>query len=405
VRAFGTEGYPKSVNNTMLSSAVALMLLTRVQTPPQADIGGKPSTTVRALRLGNYLQLDVMISGKPAKFIVDSGAGLNVITTAAAKRLGIEGGTPIQAGGAGKDSRPAKLVSLPSVKIGDAEVRNDPAIIMDLPPVLACDGLVGYSFLRHFATTFDYDQNQLTFHDAKGFRAPVEAVQSELKIAMNHPHVKGTIAGESGWLLLDTGNGGSVSLYPWFIDKAGLTEKWNASEPRITGKGVGGFVTGRVALGDAFELAGLPAPAGPINLVTAAEGVFAGKENMANVGAEQLRRFVFTLDYPNKKAYFEKSKGYESPFRADGSGVRVDFENNKFSVIAVLKGSPADQAGLKLDDEVVAINGVKAGAGHPILFTRALAGPTGSKVSITYRRNREEKTVELTLENLLPKRN
>lgn len=388
----------------MLSPAIALLLLSRPQSPPKVDLGGKPSVTVSAERLGNYLQLDVMVNGKPAKFIVDSGAGLNVITTAAAKRLGIEGGTTIQTGGAGKESRPAKLVNLESVKIGDAEVRNDPAIVLDLPPVLACDGLVGYSFLRHFASTFDYDQNQLTFHDATRFKAPADATATELKIAMNHPHVKGEIAGESGWFLLDTGNGGSASLYPWFIEKVGLIEKWSASEPRITGKGVGGFVTGRVAKGDPFEMAGQTLPGGPVNLVTAAEGVFAGKENLANIGAEHLRRFVFTLDYPNKKAYFSRSKAYDTPFRMDGSGARVDFEGGKFTIIALLKGSPADRAGLKIDDQVIAINGRKANAQHPILFTLPLSGRTGEKVSITVQRGGNPLTVEIALENLVPVR-
>ncbi len=359
------------------------------------------STVIPAERVGNYLRVNAVVNGKPLKLIVDTGAGLNVLTWEAAKLVGAEGGQNIQASGAGTKTTPAKMVTLPEFRLGDAVVKNEPAVVLTLPEVLHCDGLVGYSFLRHFATTFDYDTNTLTVRKSGAYKPAASETTGDLKIRSNHPHVKGQIAGESGWLLLDTGNSGTTNILKWLVTKQNLVSKWHTSSERIVGKGVGGDLKGFVAISPGFEVQGMTLPAGQVTLDASGAQAFSDTEVMANVGAEHIRRFRMTLDYPANKAFFAKSRGFESPLRVDRSGLRIEPVNGVETVIEVAKGSPAAKAGIMPGDVVVEIDGRKSSEIEPLLFTEPLRLPSGAMVRVKFERGGKAMEVSLTLEDLV----
>lgn len=362
--------------------------------------GGKTSTTVQAEMVSRYFQLDALVNGKPAKLLLDTGAGLNVLTPEAAERLGIKGGIAIQAQGAGNKSTPARLVKLDTFKVGEATVSGEQAVIIPLPEALQCDGLVGYSFLKYFATTFDYANAKLTFADPKAFQVPPQATATELKIAGNHPKVMGSIDGIEGWMTLDTGANGTLTVMSPAVEANKLRERYKVGKPRIAGKGVGGFTMGYFATLQEFKLAGVALPSAPSILSSQTSGALASTDTIANVGAEILNRFVFTLDYAAKKAYFTKTATFDRPYRVDRSGAWIDFSEGSFKLAGVAPDSPAEEAGLKEGDAIVAINGVAVTTIKPLMVSAPLQSPAGTKVKITYKRAGQEETVELTLRDL-----
>ena len=368
--------------------------------PPSFDLGGKPSIMLQADRVGNYLFVNGLVNGQPVRLAVDSGAGLNVLTWEAAKRLGIEGGVETRANGAGTASQKAKIVTLSEFSVGGVTVKNDAAVVVDLPSQLQVDGLVGYSFLRHFATTFDYDNNQLIVHDPASFQPPKSATPSKMRIQSNHPHVTGTMDGVEGWFVLDTGNNGSATVYKWFAEQQQLDHKWKTGAARVAGKGVGGFVMGRRSEAPKFVLAQKTSAAGRLTLDLSGAGAFADKTVIANIGAEHLRRFRFTLDYPHKQAYFEPSMAYSDVFREDRSGIRADFVDGKQVVIDVQKNSPAGRAGIKVGDVLLAINGKPMSEQHPIAAVTAFQAAPGTNVKVQFQSKGETRELELTLEDL-----
>lgn len=95
----------------MISTTVFAILLAQ---GPSADLGGKSEIVVPATRVGNYFFVEAKINGQSLQLIVDSGAGLNVLTRAAADKLKITGGIDVQANGIGKDTTPAKIVTIPN---------------------------------------------------------------------------------------------------------------------------------------------------------------------------------------------------------------------------------------------------------------------------------------------------
>ena len=136
-----------------MNAALGIALLSLFQPQVEAKLPQSGEAVIRAERVGNYLRVKAIVNGKPLQLIVDSGAGLNVLTNEAAKIAGIDGGQAVQATGAGAGVTQARIVTVKEFRVGDAIVKGDAAVVLELPKVLNCDGLVGYSFLRHFATT------------------------------------------------------------------------------------------------------------------------------------------------------------------------------------------------------------------------------------------------------------
>lgn len=374
----------------MISALHILLALGHTQSP---DV-------VPAEMVGPYFQVTARVNGHPLKFIVDTGAGLTVLTPAGAKAAGITGGTPISATGAGGKTIPATLVKLDSVKIGQSEVKGQQAAVIELPPALRCDGLVGYSFLKSFVTSFDYAAPSLTFALPATFQPHPDDKPTEMVVKDNHPNIKCIAAGKEGFFVFDTGATGSLTLNSPFVEENKLRTQFPSRVNRITGKGVGGYVRGDVTIIPEFVIAGFSIKSVPTALASEGSGAFSSKSNLGNVGADIIRRFVLTLDYARGKAYFRKSSLFNAPFDVDRSGLFLDVDETKTFVADVVTGSPADTAGIKKDDVVLSINGIKTSEGHPLEVRRAFRGPAGSKVTVVLLREGKEVTVVVELKDL-----
>ena len=114
---------------------------------------------------GNQVIVDAVIDNSTlVRLVVDTGASIVVISKEVAERLGIaEESTDtdieiIMANGAAVNAKP---VILQSVKIGEAEVKNVPAAILENNVVGGADGLLGMSFLSNFVISVDTSSNKL----------------------------------------------------------------------------------------------------------------------------------------------------------------------------------------------------------------------------------------------------
>src|SRR5215472_15156950 len=81
-----------------------------------------------------------------------------------------------------------------------------------------------------------------------------------------------------------------------------------------------------------------------------------------NVGAGILKRFNIIWGYPHSQIFFEKNKNYSAPDVFDRAGLWVNLSDAGFEIVDVIAGSPAAEAGLKVGDTVIAVNGMKAGS-------------------------------------------
>jgi aspartyl protease family protein len=105
---------------------------------------------------GGHFMSDGAINGKPAYFMVDTGASVVSLGSGDAERLGIDykSGQPVRLSTANGTSMGWRIL-LASVRIGDVEVSNVDAVVGQAPmPYI----LLGNSFLTRFQMRRDNDQ-------------------------------------------------------------------------------------------------------------------------------------------------------------------------------------------------------------------------------------------------------
>ena len=114
---------------------------------------------------GSQIIVDVILEEHVSvRLIVDTGASIVIISNNVASRLGLNDkdiNTVIKIIMADGSEAEAKPVILKSVKVGDAEVKNVQAAILDSKNIGGADGLLGMSFLSNFVIRVDSASNQL----------------------------------------------------------------------------------------------------------------------------------------------------------------------------------------------------------------------------------------------------
>ncbi len=79
----------------------------------------------------------------------------------------------------------------------------------------------------------------------------------------------------------------------------------------------------------------------------------------------------------------------------EGIGIEVEPRDDKIVVVAPIEGSPADRAGVRAGDVVVAVNGKSARGEEMSEIIEEIKGPEGTDVRLTILRDEEERVFDL----------
>jgi clan AA aspartic protease (TIGR02281 family) len=111
--------------------------------------------------IGGWWTIEVVVNDtRTARFLVDTGASVCLISPELARALGVRPGpdTPwVELRGlTGRSQGP--MIRIASLRVGDVEAENVRAVIHDAPGV---DGILGNTFLARFTFTLDPDRRVL----------------------------------------------------------------------------------------------------------------------------------------------------------------------------------------------------------------------------------------------------
>jgi carboxyl-terminal processing protease len=102
----------------------------------------------------------------------------------------------------------------------------------------------------------------------------------------------------------------------------------------------------------------------------------------------------YTVIYwPSQAKQFEKALTNQFT----GIGIRFSKEDESPKVLSVLPDTPAYHSDLEAGDVIVAVNGVGMGRMSPNCVAQSIAGPEGTKVTLTVRHEGEDRTRDITL--------
>ncbi len=322
----------------------------------------------------NVVLIPLVINGSfEMNFILDTGVRTTILTEPLlANFLDLDSMRTIKVRGLG-DGEPldAKLADNVSISLpGGVEGRGFNLLV--LPEGLASYsemfgkpvyGIIGYEIFNRFGVEINYQREYIRLWDP--FRMPKLKRWESMPMILRRgkPYVDATLVDHEGqewekkWLI-DTGASMAVSL---FEDDLSLPH------PHIEaflGKGLNGNVYGKLGRSPAFRIGGFemnevitgfPDP-NALGFSHTTDEVWYG-----NIGAEVISRFRVFFDYPHRMVYIKKTPDLDREFEYNVSGLEILTVGNHydtFIISYVRPGSPAEQAGLMVNDEVLGVNGL-----------------------------------------------
>ncbi len=368
-------------------------------------IGTATSTTVPLRLEERQLLIWASIDGHaPLPFILDTG-GHAILTTLAAKSLGLAAQGTGESGGSGSGTIATHYTRVRIVRIGDAELLDQPFLVIPYPYSFyergkrtPLAGILGLEVFERFAVRIDYGDRLVTLTPLSAFHhgKPGTAVPLMFDDQEDMPVVRAAADGHPGLFGTDTGNAGVLILFGDFLDRTGLSARYSGGL-KTTGQGTGGSNTGQIQTLHRFTLAGHDMHDIPSLFTHMASGSFASSTQAGNFGLIVLSRFLPTFDYGSQTLYLDpKLRATRMPRNRSGIG----FQKNApgaFDVFQVVPGSAAAGAGIVAGDRIVSVNGKNATNYSAADFSDLVTAPRGTRLTLRIQHAGSVRDVTLVL--------
>jgi len=383
----------------------------QVPAPPPPDFSiaaGKTSTTVPFELINNHIYVEVKLNGKgPYRVLCDTG-GANIVTPELAKELGLKSEGALQGRGVGEKSEDVGLTKVQTLQVGDATLQNQLFAIFPMGSFTSVEGiqengLIGYEVFRRFVVKVDYEHHNLTLTVPSAFTYQGNGTKIPFLFNAHIPQVDGALDDMPGKFDIDTGSRSTLDIMKPFAEKHDLAVRYHATIRAVTGWGVGGAARSLVTRAKVLRLGSVEVHNPVTELSIQEKGAFTSPYVAGNVGAGTLKRFNITFDYPHQQLIFEPNANYDKPDVFDRSGMWLnqDEANHTFEVMDVIAGGPAAEAGIKVGDRILSVDGrPSAQITLPDLREKLKSAP-GTKIHLTINSGGQQRDVTLTLRDLV----
>jgi predicted aspartyl protease len=262
------------------------------------DVELSAKVTLPAHVENGHVYLRASIDGAPSSlFVLDTGAGANVLTPAAAKTFRLASQGEVNANGVGEDRASAGLTRVKELRVGAATFHDQMFAVVPLPAlevhgvdgVESAVGLLGYDFFRRLRVTIDYDDSAVTLE-------PLQACDTRptnstpITVGSNHvPLVPMSIDGIGALWSLDVGDAGSLTLSRKVAQRLGVPS--DAGVVTVTEGGVGGVSRERLLQLDEASIGPFKLAKPVVAISDQQAGEFARPNFGGNLGYGVLRNF------------------------------------------------------------------------------------------------------------------
>lgn len=376
---------------------------------PRADFafsGGRREVVLPFRFINNHIYADVKLNGRTFSMLMDTGAA-NVMTPSVARALGLKSVGDTRVWGAGETSERAAFTRVSTIALGNVRLRNQLFAVVPLEHLgdvegVPFHGMIGYELFKRFIVKIDYEARKLTLTHPAGW-TPVDAGRA-VPFVFNGtvPEVEGDIDGVPAAFDIDTGSRASVGLNSPYVQRHALRARFVPNVEAVTGWGIGGPTRASVARVKRLRLGSVNVNDVVVDMSRHAQGVMAHGAPAGSVGSGLLRRFTVTFDYAGQRLFLRPHSGTVVRDAFDRSGLWLNRGAGGLRVDAVIERSPAAEAGIKVDDVVVSVDG-RAAAGLSLgdVRDRLRDAPVGTEVRLGVRRGGAVRAVILRLRDLI----
>ncbi len=316
---------------------------------------------------GDFIVLPVQVGGQTYSFILDTGSFGLVFDVALRPQLGqpMTRGVSMTLGG--RVEVEGFAPPLADAMLGPIPLRGAPYVwVVDLGPIREFTGydvmgLIGIEPLSYKIVQIDFDSGQLRFIDHVSTDAgpPIPMFDTDggqLSVAAR------ALGEGQERFVLDTGYSATGTLpHPTFKK---LYEEGRLSRV-YTRKAVsaGGKRRSNVGSLDEFVLG--------TNTHFGLD--FSSSSTSKLIGLGILSRYVVTLDFPSRQLHLAKGHRFGVPERRDMSGLAIARRDGRTIVTHVAKGSPAKDAGIQNDDELLEVDKMDARSERMFVLRKSLS--------------------------------
>ena len=226
-------------------------------------------------------------------------------------------------------------------------------------------GLIGFNLFKDFVVEIDYSNHKLTLSKPEYYKNKVRNndIVMPLHFEHNKPYVRTTIVTDQNEdvpvkLLVDTGASDAIWLSTLSDDRIKIPVKHIET---FLGKGLNGDLFGKKGRISGLWIGPIvleePIVAYPENELI--ERLINKNDRNGTLGAEVLRRFYVTIDYPNKLLKLRPTSKVRETFNYNMSGLDVTNPMPGVPVFTIDKvriDSPAFFAGLLEKDQILSVN-------------------------------------------------
>lgn len=226
-------------------------------------------------------------------------------------------------------------------------------------------GLIGFNLFKDYVVRIDYSQHKLILTKPEYFKYKErdKDIVMPLTFEQNKPFVRTSIVTDQNTevpvkLLVDTGASDALWLSLKSDNRISLPE--NHIETFL-GRGLSGDLYGKKGRIGAIWVGPLvlyePIVAFPENDLI--DELIGKNDRNGTLGAEILRRFYVTMDYPNKRLILRPNSDLKDDFNYNMSGLEVINPMPGlpiFLISNIQKNSPAYYAGIQENDQIISLN-------------------------------------------------
>lgn len=249
-------------------------------------------------------------------------------------------------------------LTFPGLKVEQLNFHVNDYEILSSVYGIRIDGIIGYSFFSRYIVNINYDESRIHVYTIGNYTYPKEGhVLRPMFTALPVQHIYFTDSKRFFQrFYLDTGAGLSFLLSERYAkDSAVLRDR--KKQPFVTqAEGLGGKMSMRLTTIKEVKI-------GPYRFRRVPTLLFSDTYNVTSyphlgglIGNDLLRRFNITFNYTRQEVHLLPNSHFRDMFDYAYTGLSIYYIDGKIIVDDVVAGSPADKAGLKKDDVVIAVN-------------------------------------------------
>jgi hypothetical protein len=340
------------------------------------------------------ITIPVLWKEKPARFFLSTGSSVSDVDSSEFPEL-----TPRRSSGnIGTNSGLIRRVyyNPPDIRVGPFMLsRCGPVLRLDLSTERATSepqliGILGISAFQEFVLQLDYDAGEARFFMPDGQLHPEWGASVSMSLDGNVPVISAKAENEECKFAIATCDQWSVSLPIELFDRVVKASRRPVASAKLDS--VGGDRAGRLTRLTRLDIGDFHYR----NLLVADY-----RDNIGALGWNFLRRHLVTLDFPAGRCYLKPGKHYDAPDETDMSGLIVHSRDTRFYAGAVVPARPADEAGIRVGDEIVSVDGKDATNFTLMDFAELFSSGDGRQISVGLKRGGEVINVKMILKRRL----